>query len=287
MLGNSDTATHSTVYVPPSPPSSSKRQKEDYVKRPMNAFMLFRSYAYKNGLVSDNHQNNISEMVAKMWKIMPETEKELWRQKAVQVKNEHKQRYPSYRFIPGQKMSERSAMAPRPELLIEEGKTLSRSDEATSRPMATVSATKQPETPVIIVPSRNPIESETTQPKYDDYKMLSNDGVSVGSIANGYHSYPLNPLEQSHSDRTTLPRTPAKNYDPYQLYQSLLLARTDADTTIDHHMVSYNVVAEINATVFSDRLWPAHNIDDTPMDGEEDVDDEEIEKLMKQFIVDL
>ena len=287
MLGNSDTATHSTVYVPPSPPSSSKRQKEDYVKRPMNAFMLFRSYAYKNGLVSDNHQNNISEMVAKMWKIMPETEKELWRQKAVQVKNEHKQRYPSYRFIPGQKMSERSAMAPRPELVIEEGKTLSRSDEATSRPMATVSATKQPETPVIIVPSRNPIESETTQPKYDDYKMLSNDSVSVGSIANGYHSYPLNLLEQSHSDRATLPRTPSKNYDPYQLYQSLLLARADTDTTIDHHTLSYNVVAEINATLFSHRLWSTYNIYDTPIDEEEDVDDEEIEKLMKQFIVDL
>ena len=55
---------------------------------------------------------------------------------------------------------------------------------------------------------------------------------------------------------------------------------------IDRHMASNDEIAERNVKVFSSMRVSMYDIDDTVMD-EEDVDDEEIEKLMKQFIVDL
>ena len=51
-------------------------------------------------------------------------------------------------------------------------------------------------------------------------------------------------------------------------------------------MISYDEIAERNAKVFSSMRVSMYDTDDTLMD-EENVDDEEIEKLMKQFIVDL
>ena len=152
----------------------------------MNAFMLFRSYAYNNGLVSGDHQNNISEMVAKMWRVMPENEKQVWRRRAAQVKEEHKKRYPGYRFIPGQKISERSAMAPTLKVAEEKGET----STTTSRPISVNSPAKQPEIPVFVVLSRSSIQFKTTQPRFDDYDTLSDVSVSSSFIIDGHVSYP-------------------------------------------------------------------------------------------------
>ena len=152
----------------------------------MNAFMLFRSYAYNNGLVSDNHQNNISEMVAKMWRAMPENEKQIWRQRAAQVKEEHKKRYPGYKFIPGQKISERSAMAQTLKVAEKKGKTLT----TTSQPISVNSPARQPEIPFFVVLSRSSIQFETTQPRFDDCDTLSDDSVSASFIIDGHVSYP-------------------------------------------------------------------------------------------------
>ena len=60
----------------------------------------------------------------------------------------------------------------------------------------------------------------------------------------------------------------------------------DVETMIDHDMAPNDEIVERNAKVFSSMQMSMCDIDDTAMD-EEDVDDEEIEKLMKQFIVDL
>ena len=152
----------------------------------MNAFMLFRSYAYNNGLVSDHHQNNISEMVAKMWRVMPENEKQVWRQREAQVKEEHKKRYPGYRFIPGQKISERSAMAPTLKVTEEKGKT----SMTASQPTSINSPAKQLEIPLFVVLSRGSIHFETTQPRFGDYDTLSDDSVSASFIIDGHVSYP-------------------------------------------------------------------------------------------------
>ena len=51
-------------------------------------------------------------------------------------------------------------------------------------------------------------------------------------------------------------------------------------------MISYDEIAERNAKVFSNMRVSMYDINDTPMD-KEDVNAVEIEKLMKQFIVDL
>ena len=153
----------------------------------MNAFMLFRSYAYNNGLVSDNHQNNISEMVAKMWRAMPEIEKDVWRQKAVQVKEEHRQRHPEYRFIPGRRTSGSSTTVLRPKPEMEKEKATANLDASTSWP-TTIPVTTQPEIPVFF-PTRRTAKSEVNKQHLGDYGKFSDDDVSACTIIHGDPSY--------------------------------------------------------------------------------------------------
>ena len=156
------------------------------------------------------------------------------------------------------------------------GKTLT----TTSQPISVNSPARQPEIPFFVVLSRSSIQFETTQPRFDDCDTLSDDSVSASFIIDGHVSYPWY-LKQS-IDGVALPTTSTTGYDPYQPYQSVL----DAETMIDRDMASNDEIAERNAKVFSSMRVSMCDIDDTAMD-EEDVDDEEIEKLMKQFIVDL
>ena len=207
---------------------------------------------------------------------MPENEKQVWRQRAAQVKEEHKKRYPGYKFIPGQKISERSAMAQTLKVAEKRGKTLT----TTSQPISVNSPARQPEIPFFVVPSRSSIQFETTKPRFDDCDTLSDDSVSASFIIDGHVSYPWY-LKQS-INGVALPTTSTTGYDPYQPYQSVL----DVETMIDHDMAPNDEIVERNAKVFSSMQMSMCDIDDTAMD-EEDVDDEEIEKLMKQFIVDL
>ena len=156
------------------------------------------------------------------------------------------------------------------------GKTLT----TTSQPISVNSPARQPEIPFFVVLSRSSIQFETTQPRFDDCDTLSDDSVSASFIIDGHVSYPWY-LKQS-IDGVTLPTTSTTGYDPYQPYQSML----DAEMMINCHMASNDEIVERNAKVFSSMQVSMCDIDDTAMD-EEDVDDEEIEKLMKQFIVDL
>ena len=102
--------------------------------------------------------------------------------------------------------------------------------------------------------------------------------LSASIIIDGHVSYTWYSLKQSIDGAASL-ATSTTGFDPYQ---SVL----DTETMIDRHMASNDEIAERNAKVFSSMRVSMYDIDDKAMD-EEDVDDEETEKLMKQFIVDL
>ena len=80
----------------------------------MNPFMLYRSHVYRNGLIIEKHQPNLSAVVAKMWNALSEDEKAPFKAMAQQVKEQHMLEYPGYRYAPGQKMSESEAKVTKP-----------------------------------------------------------------------------------------------------------------------------------------------------------------------------
>ncbi|KAI7852799.1 high mobility group box domain-containing protein, partial [Circinella umbellata] len=80
----------------------SKKSMEPKVPRPMNCFLAFR--LEKQGQIVDmlpgaNHRD-ISKLLAKLWKELPESEKEPYRERARQAKIEHAQKYPEYKYQP-------------------------------------------------------------------------------------------------------------------------------------------------------------------------------------------
>ena len=72
----------------------SKKSMEPKVPRPMNCILAFR--LEKQGQIVDmlpgaNHRD-ISKLLAKLWKELPESEKEPYRERARQAKIEHAQK---------------------------------------------------------------------------------------------------------------------------------------------------------------------------------------------------
>ncbi|KAG5723969.1 hypothetical protein E4T56_gene11270 [Termitomyces sp. T112] len=74
----------------------------DYVPRPKNAFILFRSYFYQTCGGSD--QNQISVDAGKAWKALPEEQKRTFQLAADREKQEHHARFPHYTYSPGSKL---------------------------------------------------------------------------------------------------------------------------------------------------------------------------------------
>jgi hypothetical protein len=87
-------------------PSSSKlprKTSEKRIPRPRNAFMIFRSAFWKeqkiNPTVERDHRH-ISRIIGHYWNRMSEQERDKWRAKAQQEKDEHTKNYPGYVFSP-------------------------------------------------------------------------------------------------------------------------------------------------------------------------------------------
>ncbi|KJA29343.1 hypothetical protein HYPSUDRAFT_110041, partial [Hypholoma sublateritium FD-334 SS-4] len=69
------------------------------IRRPRNAFMIFRSEFKIDKAVEKDHRN-ISKIVGSVWNSMPDPEKVVWTQRADQEKLEHMRKYPNYKFAP-------------------------------------------------------------------------------------------------------------------------------------------------------------------------------------------
>ncbi|KAI0631201.1 hypothetical protein C8Q77DRAFT_192613 [Trametes polyzona] len=81
------------------------------IPRPVNSFMVFRK-AHRQDIASmiDNSQEkNISKAVAEIWNNMSEEEKAPYRDTANNEKNEHRRRYPDYKYRPRQSSAKSSA----------------------------------------------------------------------------------------------------------------------------------------------------------------------------------
>ncbi|RKP39701.1 high mobility group box domain-containing protein, partial [Dimargaris cristalligena] len=70
--------------------------------RPHNSFMLYRKDMQKL-VIKDNpnmNQKIVSKKVGEMWKNAPESVKEHYGRLAEQAKEEHKKKYPNYKYNP-------------------------------------------------------------------------------------------------------------------------------------------------------------------------------------------
>lgn len=82
----------------------SKKKPEGYVKRPLNAFFLFRKHIHDNELVSKNvevsDQRAVSRIIARMWKNLPPEWQEEWHNESYKQKLEFERLHPEYKFQP-------------------------------------------------------------------------------------------------------------------------------------------------------------------------------------------
>ncbi|KAF9524966.1 hypothetical protein CPB83DRAFT_860322 [Crepidotus variabilis] len=81
-----------------------KRRDPSYIPRPPNAFILFRSAFIRDqhipGKVEGNH-SKLSKIIGMYWKKLTPAEKEKWEAQALVAQEEHRARYPDWRFRPG------------------------------------------------------------------------------------------------------------------------------------------------------------------------------------------
>ncbi|GAA6059604.1 hypothetical protein JCM10212_005103 [Sporobolomyces blumeae] len=98
--------------IPSSPPrpcetpkkSHGRKTSVGHIPRPRNAFILFRSYAVSSGLVPKSigirDHKNISQVVGSVWRGLSDEERREWEELAEKEKEEHRVRYPEYKFKP-------------------------------------------------------------------------------------------------------------------------------------------------------------------------------------------
>jgi hypothetical protein len=89
-----------------------KKGDEDYVKRPENAFILFRRKccedrqqaedvaASADGPTKKQRQADLSKTISQQWKSLSAEERQFWEQMAKDKKKEHEQLYPNYVYRP-------------------------------------------------------------------------------------------------------------------------------------------------------------------------------------------
>lgn len=93
----------------PTKKKTGRKAKPDYVKRPLNSFMLYRKSQTKNAMayaaynnLKLNHQN-ISQIISFMWRTEDKEVKEQFTVFANKEKEIHKALYPDYKFCPQKK----------------------------------------------------------------------------------------------------------------------------------------------------------------------------------------
>lgn len=85
-------------------PSHARRLPPGHIKRPRNAFILFRSHACVNNLIPTElgitDHRHVSRIVGNLWKSLPAEEKRIWEEQAEKEKEEHRRAHPDYKYRP-------------------------------------------------------------------------------------------------------------------------------------------------------------------------------------------
>lgn len=115
-----------------------KRGDEDYIKRPENAFILFRrkccedrNAALEEGEdgapmpVKKQRQADLSKAISQQWKSLPAEERQYWEDLAKEKKKEHEQLYPNYVYRPQRVKKTKKGKGKRPDGEQEEGDGIS------------------------------------------------------------------------------------------------------------------------------------------------------------------
>ncbi|KZT60548.1 HMG-box, partial [Calocera cornea HHB12733] len=89
---------------PPRRELSHNRQKNgEHVPRPKNAFIFYRSHLIRSQAIPHSLEpdhRNLSRIAGEMWKKLGDTEREIYVEMARKEKEEHKKKYPNYRYSP-------------------------------------------------------------------------------------------------------------------------------------------------------------------------------------------
>lgn len=83
--------------------SHARRQSVHHIKRPCNAFILFRSHAVTTNLVPkevERDHRNISRIISHMWHNLNADERKMWEMQADIEKQRHRQQHPNYKYRP-------------------------------------------------------------------------------------------------------------------------------------------------------------------------------------------
>lgn len=89
-------------------PSSKRKycQSKQHIKRPANSFMLWAQITRPIFFKHKPRLNNsaISKLLGQLWNILSSKDKQIYKDKALKVKLEHKAQYPNYIFSPKKKI---------------------------------------------------------------------------------------------------------------------------------------------------------------------------------------
>ncbi|KIY50232.1 hypothetical protein FISHEDRAFT_57573 [Fistulina hepatica ATCC 64428] len=79
-----------------------KKKPAGHIKRPPNAFILFRSAFIKERVTSKTERNacKLSQIAAQAWKTINEQERDDWKEKERIAREEHARQHPNYSFRP-------------------------------------------------------------------------------------------------------------------------------------------------------------------------------------------
>ncbi|SJL10101.1 uncharacterized protein ARMOST_13483 [Armillaria ostoyae] len=95
---------HDDDFVDDDLPPLVESTSSSYIPRPPNAFILFRSAFIRSqrisGRVEGNH-STLSKIIGMYWRALTHEEKQEWEAKAKVALEEHRRRYPDWRFRPG------------------------------------------------------------------------------------------------------------------------------------------------------------------------------------------
>ncbi len=83
--------------------SHAKKTAPDHIKRPRNAYIIFRSHIVSQKLIPkevEHDHRNISRIIAHMWKSLAQEDRAHYEKIAYEEKERHKQLFPNYRYQP-------------------------------------------------------------------------------------------------------------------------------------------------------------------------------------------
>lgn len=106
LLQDDDEEAERIKRLPPSKRpgvSHAKKTPPNHIKRPRNAYIIFRSHTVSQKLIPkevENDHRNISRIIAHMWKSLDPADRAYYEEIAREEKERHKKLFPNYRYQP-------------------------------------------------------------------------------------------------------------------------------------------------------------------------------------------